>query len=749
MNREHKLNESVLSVRPHYQFMKTITETAYCTIKLNSDVYDHFIKKCEEEIAAQFGAKTLEIIHEKKEELLFPEAMAKDIEEYMEQFVVKEIPFCKKLLDASRDELSMMLATANKGSITTILDEELLRIKIVGTKKCANEIYEHFKNKISEMEKGLDVAFESLSLPEYKLVLYSLHGFDNMLKDKFNVVVKIVPWKQILTIEGPKEQVDLATKEAYRKCIQTMEDNIDLDETKKRFLDSGGIAALNSGMKATGLKGMITLNKSETSKARVLAFEDATIKDIHSYLSCNMFVKTYLLDEDSLTLLKSNKWEEFCEKSKTETSVTINVDTNRSAAEVSLVGKTTEVEKTYDTLKDFMKQNTIVKESVDLEEGYVGYLTQYCTKDLEKIEDNLQEQSVRMNLVEHEGTVNIHGTKDGVKEAKKYLEEIISNVATGEMCFDRLRNQKYLESDEGKLSIEGIQSKHKCLIRLIKNDGKGSTIIPSSRPTEPSKLLCSYETREKILLKVFKDDIVAHSCDVIVNAANGDLKHVGGVAKSILDAGGKEIQDECDAYVKAEGSLFDGEYFSGSPGKLPCKRLIHAVGPRWDSRKGEKICKILKVTCSSVLKEAMNYRSIALPAIGSGIYGIPKETCADIMIQAAEEFSKENANCALKEIHFVNNDDVTSQVFLKKFLEKYGGRSSLTDNNKRNFIGRFGSSVARSQINENKQKESKVEAEVPLKRIPGDFIITNKKMKISVVVGDLSTYKVMQVLGIL
>ena len=81
------------------------------------------------------------------------------------------------------------------------------------------------------MEKELDTVSESLNLPPYKLVLFSLHGFDNTLKDKFNVVVKIIPRKRTLKIEGPKEQVTLATKEAFEKGIQILEDNIDLDET--------------------------------------------------------------------------------------------------------------------------------------------------------------------------------------------------------------------------------------------------------------------------------------------------------------------------------------------------------------------------------------------------------------------------------------------------------------------------------------------------------------------------------------
>ncbi len=675
--------------------------------------------------------------------MIFADELAEKIEEYMEQFTVKEIPFCKKLLNTSRDELSMMITTMNKENITTTIEEELPQMKIVGTKKCANEIYEQLRIKIGEMEKGLDVVIDHLSLPGYKLELYALHGVDDMLKDEFHVAVKIEPLKGTITIEGPTEQVSLASKEVYKKCSQISEETSDLNETKKRFLKSGGLDVLNNGMKAIGLKGMISLSESEPSKAKVLVFEDGTTKEnVLSYLKSNTFVKKYSLEEDSVTLLKSNKWEEFYENSTTESSVMIYADA-RGSTEISLVGKTSEVEKAYEKLQEFMKRNTIVKENIDLDEGYVGYLNEYCTKDLDEIEKKLEDNSVRMHLIEHEAVVAIHGTKKGVKEAKKHMEEIISNIAIGKICFDRPRNQKYLESEEGNLSMRGIESKHKCLMRLIKDDGERSTIIPSSRPKEPSKFFCSYETQEKISLKVLKDDIVAHGCDVIVNAANCDLKHVGGVAKSILDAAGREIQDECDAYVKAEGSLFEGEYYSGSPGKLPCKRLIHAVGPRWDISKREKICKTLGVTCTRVLEEAMNYQSIALPAIGSGIFGIPKETCADIMIDAAVKFSKKNANCALKEIHFVNIDETTSQVFLTKFRERFGGRSSFKENQAKNTGRRFGSSVSRPRAKENKREEPEVSPEVLPRRMPGDFIITKGNVKISVVVGDLSTYKVM------
>jgi poly [ADP-ribose] polymerase 10/14/15 len=723
--------------------MERITETSSEIIKLNTDVLNHAIKNCEQEIRDRFGADILEVFSEKKEELIVSSELAKNVKEYMEQFTVKEIPFCKKLLDTSREKLKLMLTAVKKENITIEMQEEQPQIQLVGKKKCVNELYWQLKDDILELEKGLDVVTEQLVIPGYKLELFLLHGVDEMFKNEFHVDVKIEQKKQTITIKGPENNVSLATKEAYKKFNLIMEDNVDFNDAEKHFIGSGGLEILNNGMKTIGMKGMVSLlRESETSKAKVLAFDDATIKDVRAYLRSNVFLKQYLLDEDSLALLNSNKWKEFLENVTKNTSVMIYVS-GRNSNEIALIGQNSEVEETYETLQQFMKRNTIIKESVDLNEGYVGYLTKYCAKDLEEIGKNLEEHSVRMQLMEQEGTVNIHGTKEGVKEAKKQMNGIMSNIATGKICFDKLRNKKYLESDEGKLSMSGIETSHKCSVRLIEDDGERSTIIPTSRPNQPSKLLCSYETQEKVSLKVFKDDITAHGCDVVVNAANGDLNHIGGVAKSILDVGGNEIQEECDAFVKREGQLFDGECFSGSPGKLPCKRLIHAVGPRWDNSYPGKTCTTLRVTCMRALEEAKDYRSIAIPAIGSGIYGIPKDICADIMIEAAEKFGKEYDNCALKEIRFVNIDDTTSQVFLKKFREKFGGRSSFKDNQGKNTGRRFGSPVSRSHVKESKREEKNVTAEVLPRRKPGDFITTKGGMKISVAVGDLSTYKVM------
>ena len=749
MGRKVTLDGCDLCLRQHYQFLNSVKEISSTTLKLNKDVVNHVVANCQKEFCDLFGFELFEVMKENSEELSMSKEMSERIEGYMEQYTAEEVPFSKKLLDISKEELYSTIAMVTKDNIKVEMDEEMLKIKIAGRKEDVNVIHQQFHSVVAEMEKELNITSEQIKVPEHKLELLLLHDVDDVVHNDFHVEIKIEPSKGVIIIKGTEKQVDLAAKELLQKCSQITEDNIDLNEPKKRFLQSGGLAILNNGLKTIGLKGMVSFSKLERRKAKVL-FADAALEDVHSYIKDNMFEKHYSVDEDSLSLLKSNKWEEFCENVATDASVKIFQDEKRST-DIAFIGEKRNVEETYEKLQKFMKRNTIIKKRVDMDEGYARYLITYCRKDLEEIEEKLEEQSVTVHFEEEKGTIEIDGTKEGVKTAMNQIREVQISIATDKICFDKQRMQHYLQSEEGNVFLKGIEFNHKCLIQLTEDNGepasKSSSTRPKSYQDKPtSMLLCSYETQEKISLKVFKGDITVQGCEVIVNAANEELKHVGGVAKSILDAGGKEIQDECDAYVKAEGKLYEGELYNGSPGKLGCKRLIHAVGPRWDSTKREKIRKILSVTCTKVLEEAVTYRSIALPAIGSGIFGIPKNVCADVMIQAAQEFSKKNENCALEEIHFVNIDDASGKVFVEEFRRRFGGRSSFKNYQGNTPISKFRSSELRTRSSiQTKERKKEVEPEDgKRRRIPGNFVITKRNMKISVVVGDLSTYKVIQ-----
>ena len=140
-------------------------------------------------------------------------------------------------------------------------------------------------------------------------------------------------------------------------------------------------------------------------------------------------------------------------------------------------------------------------------------------------------------------------------------------------------------------------------------------------------------------IRLVKGDITERYVEVIINAANSYLKHGGGVAAAIVRKGGDVIQQE----INKIGFIPVGSAVITSAGRLPCKAVIHAVGPRMGE--GDEDAK-LKKTIKSTLKLAAEkgFTSISMPAISSGIFGFPKERCANILVNESIDFFLNSKN---------------------------------------------------------------------------------------------------------
>ena len=273
-------------------------------VELNADVLNHIIKNCQEEVSSQFGIEMINTLKEMKKELTLPKEVAEMMEGYLSQFTVKEVSFCQKLLDTFKAELKAKITKLNNKNITATIREELLLVKLVGKEIDLHTIHDKLKSDIAEMEQELNIATELINVPERKLDLLLLHSVQEILKNEFRVDVKIEPPKKTITIKGIEKQVLLASKKAYQMCNHINEDTIDLTDTEKRFLESGMLGVLNSDMKASGLKGMISLSELNRNTAKMFVLGGATINDVQLYLKSYMFQKGYVLDQESRALLK-------------------------------------------------------------------------------------------------------------------------------------------------------------------------------------------------------------------------------------------------------------------------------------------------------------------------------------------------------------------------------------------------------------------------------------------------------------
>jgi O-acetyl-ADP-ribose deacetylase (regulator of RNase III) len=180
-----------------------------------------------------------------------------------------------------------------------------------------------------------------------------------------------------------------------------------------------------------------------------------------------------------------------------------------------------------------------------------------------------------------------------------------------------------------------------------------------------------------IVIQVRHGDLTCEEVDCIVNAANSSLDHSSGLAGAIVKKGGAIIQNESDNILRNLGKRLEvADVVVTGPGKLPCKYIIHAVGPIWHGgSEGEDI--YLEMAVRNCLEKAdeLKCSSISLPAISSGIFGFPKEKCAELMFNLAISYINEfSGKTSLKEIRFTNFDDKTVNLFEKE-CDKFNNKS--------------------------------------------------------------------------
>src|SRR5580692_5135410 len=159
---------------------------------------------------------------------------------------------------------------------------------------------------------------------------------------------------------------------------------------------------------------------------------------------------------------------------------------------------------------------------------------------------------------------------------------------------------------------------------------------------------------EKIVIQ--QGDLTEMDTDAIVNAANNDLILGAGVAGAIRRKGGDEIQSECDSI----GSIPVGYAAITTGGKLKARFVIHAASMQLG---GKTSADTLRHSTAHSLRIAdeRGLKSIAFPAVGTGIAGFPLKECAEIMLRETAQHLR--GETSLETVYFVLFDEVAEGVF--------------------------------------------------------------------------------------
>jgi len=283
--------------------------------------------------------------------------------------------------------------------------------------------------------------------------------------------------------------------------------------------------------------------------------------------------------------------------------------------------------------------------------------------------------------------LRLSGTESALSEVKPLIQSVIMDsiekgigeikVKIEAIYTPLLKSPQFLQF-ETKLGSE------LCVSCSYPKPGKSSKLIGFSE-------LTSDTPGQVIKVDICKGDLVYEKVDAIVNAANVDLKHIGGLAKAISDGGGLNVQKESNEYIATHKKVPSGKAVCLGSGDLPCKKLIHAVSPRWEGgNQSEEQTLYFTVFESLKVASLEQVTSVAFPALGTGVYGIPEEVCARNSLKAVRDFFQSNSMTTITNVKFVLYSQSAVNAFLSEIKTRVcgdyrpqGKRDSLSQDSSR------------------------------------------------------------------
>ena len=173
-------------------------------------------------------------------------------------------------------------------------------------------------------------------------------------------------------------------------------------------------------------------------------------------------------------------------------------------------------------------------------------------------------------------------------------------------------------------------------------------------------------------MKVVQGDMTKASVDVIVNAANENLRHGGGLAAALAAAGGEAFVADSDRWVSEHGPVPSGGAAVTIGGRLQARWVVHVVGPRF--REGQDNAAMLREAVRAALDASagVDARTVAMPAISTGVFGYPLEPATGVIASECIRWVRENPG-VLSEIRLVGYDRRTADAFRRGLDEATAG----------------------------------------------------------------------------
>ncbi|GLD71078.1 poly [ADP-ribose] [Lates japonicus] len=465
-----------------------------------------------------------------------------------------------------------------------------------------------------------------------------------------------------LTVTGLSEEILAARKVIFDAMFALKQRKLELDNFVLDLLkDEDPEELTNALLTSKGINAAFEIN---AQRVQLFAASDRDLNDAEDHLR-NLLMSQHVDVEDS-NVLKKPEWQQLVSQLEDANSKSCRrLKIHATGQQVVVSGHKDSVIKVSHELDDFLSQNAQIEETVVVKPNtIVEYIKKINTSCMQVVEDKV-EVSYRKEAI------CLCGSRVDVTDCKNLVEDLVSTVFFESLNISKPGVKKFFK-DKETMYVSSLWSETHCLVQLVDETSGGHVDLGQRQGPKPVYQL---QTSDGVEIAVCKADMCSYPVNAVVNASNQDLEHNGGLAGALLSAAGPQLQVECDQIINSRGQLKPGDcVITNAGGKLCCKYVIHAVGPKFDPAKTSKVLAQLKkaVKGSLELAEQRSCISVALPAI-SRSQGFNLSLCAVTIVKAVKEYCDEKYDdSTLKKIHLVNNDDTVVKAMDAAVRQEFG-----------------------------------------------------------------------------
>uniref|UniRef100_A0A8C1WAV4 Poly [ADP-ribose] polymerase n=1 Tax=Cyprinus carpio TaxID=7962 RepID=A0A8C1WAV4_CYPCA len=545
--------------------------------------------------------------------------------------------------------------------------------EITGLKPIMEKILERATNQI-EREKKSVTDFMEISPAMYSLL--ERDGLKSATAVSPHLHIDYNKKMNRLDLSGLHEEILMFKNWALEKKINMKQKPLQIDHSVLDFLRSVDCDEMSTDLFIShGITAVYTIENGDVvvsgSTERALAEAE---KRINTVLTTKDLI---IGDQGVLQMpewhdLKKQLQESFSTSKKTSVIILLSKQRDK----VMVTGFREPVMEVSQDLGHFIEKHTRIEETVRVKShAVVEFIKDRKLQDWEKI---IKSDEVKVRFDPKRPWIKLSGERTFVQPALTLFKRLADPLYTDTLIIKKAGAKKYF-MEQGKMLFSMLLKEKRFVVVLQEDD-----MLEDEKDefTEGSlgdidQVSCEVRMPGGVTVTVRKADICKLHVDAVVNAANEDLKHIGGLALALLQAAGPSLQQNCDLHTKANGPLKPGDAIITAAGSLPCKYVVHAVGPRFsDSDRSTTVQRLRRAVRESLNQvTTRNCSSIAIPVISSGIFGCPLDLCTESIAKEVHEYieyhSHRGSNSTLTEIQLVDNNGNTvnamSQAVRKEF----------------------------------------------------------------------------------